>query len=185
MKHLFLSCLCHESLGLCDWKPSSVSSRTWSTSWVLSTPQLYWVSLKMPSSSLPSGPCHSPQCFLHPASFPSNQQYCLFYILICWPETNKLSAISPAKLDCGLGENCSGGWAVVCPCGEARESPFWEERLLLQGVGSWEQGAHGFSLAVSLPAEESCLLPVGFCYLLRPWELPHSGPPSLFSWGFC
>lgn len=31
MKHLFLSCLCHESQGLCDWKPSSVSSRTWST----------------------------------------------------------------------------------------------------------------------------------------------------------
>lgn len=78
-----------------------------------------------------------------------------------------------------------GGWAVVCPYGEARESPFWEERLLLRGVGSWEQGAHGFSLAVSLPAEESCLLPVGLCYLLRPWELPHSGPPSLFSWGFC
>lgn len=59
------------------------------------------------------------------------------------------------------------------------------KRDLLRGIGSWEQGAHGFSLAVSLPAEESCLLPVGFCYLLRPWELPHSGPPSLFSWGFC
>ena len=121
MKHLFSSCLCHESQGLYDWKPSSVSSRTWSTSLVLSSPQLCWVSLKAPSSSLPSGPRHSPQCFLHPASLPPNQQYCLFYILICWPETNRLSAISPAKLDCGLGENCSveGRWVVVCPCSEA------------------------------------------------------------------
>ena len=106
--------------------------------------------------------------------------YCYKVYVFCWPETNRLLEISSAKMDLfEIGRELKFG---VCSHGKPHASPHTArkgERFYgREGRGVEEVGralvnrVHAFLLAESLPGKKRSLLPVGFCYCHRTWELP-------------
>lgn len=117
MKHLFLSCLCHESQGLCDWKPSSVSSRTWST--CLSAQDSPAIMGGNEDAKFSPTLWTSSKLFPPPSVIPLESTVLPFLFFHLLTETNRLSAISPAKLGLfWIGRELQFGVAG-CPRGEA------------------------------------------------------------------
>lgn len=109
--------------------------------------------------------------------------------LSCWPKTNRLQGVSPAKM--GLFGICRELQFKVYNHGEPHASlhATREAELFYRGEkGLWEcyskQRFHDFSLANLLPEKES-VPSVGLCSQLRGIRALPSGLPTLFNWGFC
>ena len=122
-----------------------------------------------------------------PSALTSSENCELIFAIECWPKTNRLSDISPAKM--GLFRISRELQFGVCNYGEPRAGSHLSregEYFYRRGKGSWEGYKNRKSVAFHWlnPCQKrrAFLSLVGVCYHHRAWELPVS---QLINWNFC